>query len=111
MTFAEAMGQVSDRFGRRMRVTISGRSERGPALAADVVGVLAPGWDQDQLSAAQANLPEDTVHAFGFEDAPHIRLYFSPEEFRHASVNGDQLIIHTGENVDIAFEPGDRAEH
>src|SRR5437870_69753 len=34
MTFGETMGLISDRFGRRVRVTIAGHSERGPALAA-----------------------------------------------------------------------------
>jgi hypothetical protein len=105
VTFAETMGHIADRFGRHIRVSIRGRGERGPALAADAVGTLAPGWDDGHLEAVHENLPNDVIHAFGLEELPAFRVYFDPSEFRGATISGDRLTIHVGGDVEISFAP------
>lgn len=84
------MGRLGDRVGTRVRVAVGGRS---PMIAADAVGTLAIGWPYEQLDVVQANLPDETIHAFGFEEAPGVRIYFSAEEFRGAQLTDDHLTI------------------
>jgi hypothetical protein len=105
MTFEETMGHISDRFGRRITVMVGGRSERGPAVGVIATGTLAPGLDEQRLAVLNENVPESVIQAFSFEEAPEVRVYFDPSEFRDASVHGDRLTIHVGEDVEITFEP------
>ncbi len=105
MTFAETMGLISDRFGRRVSVTVSGRGERGPATAMTVVGTLGPGLNEQQLAASHHNIPDETIHAFGFTETPDVRVWFAPQEFRDAEVHGDRITVQVGDDVEITFEP------
>lgn len=104
MTFQETMGQVADRLGRRVRVVVAGRSDRGPAVAVDARGTLAPGWPFEHLDAVNANL-DSGPQAFAFEEAPDVRVLFDPDEFRDAQVSGDRLAIHLGEDLEVTIEP------
>lgn len=96
------MGRLGDRVGTRVRVAVGGRS---PMIAADAVGTLAIGWPYEQLDALQANLPDETIHAFAFEEAPGVRIYFSAEEFRGAQLTGDHLMIQASEDIEVTVEP------
>lgn len=104
MTFAETMGLIADRFARRVTVSVSGRSERGPTTAMSAEGTLKPGWTQEQLALGSESGLENVL-AFGFEEYDDVTFYVDREEFRDASVHGDRLSIHVGEDVEITIEP------
>lgn len=105
MTFNETMGLISDRFGRRITVSISGMSERGPATAMSATGTLAPGFSEAEQDAMHHNEPHLTIQAFSLEEAPDVLIYCDPSEFRDARVHMDKLSVHVGEDVEISFQP------
>lgn len=74
-------------------------------IAADAVGTLATGWPFEQLGVVRENLPDETVHAFGFEEAPGVRIYFSADDFRGAQLTGDHLTIQASEDIEVTVEP------
>lgn len=105
MTFEETMGLISDRYGRRITVTISGRHERGPVAAMHATGTLTTGFTPERLEVMHENVPEAVIHVFSFEEAPETRVYFDPSEFRDAKVHLDELSVHVGQDVEIKFRP------
>jgi hypothetical protein len=65
---------------------------------------LVRGWDEERLDVMHHNEPDAVIHAFGFEEAPEVRMYVDPTEFRDAHADRDSLTVHVGEDAEISVE-------
>src|SRR4051812_33051221 len=100
MTFEQTIGHISDRFGQRVSVSVSGiMGDNGEqSVVMTVTGTLGPAFRMGEERAVEyANLAGDPTVVFGFEEFDKaVMFYFGPDEFRDAHVSGNTLRVWTG---------------
>ena len=92
MTFDEALAHIHDRIGRCVIVSVRGDWDIGPHAAMAATGILRA-------------VPNAAIPTFSFDGAPDVRVNIDGSQFHGARVDGEQLTVSLGDEVQITFKP------